>query len=404
MDVTIITEGSHWFESESPTFQGTECCMSQGVDGWLRMYWSSKENTDTFKYLNIADTHKCTVMFLFNLAEQDWLSIPCDKKPLCHVICHVENATYGNKELRNINTDQVKDYSFCSRDSMLFQNYCHVFNWLNKIDNDTKLCKINKARPVGLETVLSYNELFQSLSLENKFPPLLVPYCTTTAHKVTFQRILSKLNFIINHVKISQARGFYPCLYNKVNIIIGLNLYQCKHGGYILSENVCDGIADCPNDKSDEEITANNSYCDSVSKTCSTLNLKTANGKCQKYISTENTIEVMNENINEKYNPDNYFCKNDKVIHNNHLDDLTFDCGASSEDEPILMSLQNDDIYALCKQPDMIPCMEGHSRCYYINKICNYKLNSHHHLIPGRNGGHLQKCRTFECNVMFKCF
>ena len=51
----------------------------------------------------------------------------------------------------------------------------------------------------------------------------------------------------------------------------------------------------------------------------------------------------------------------------------------------------------------MIPCKAGHSKCYYISDICTYKLNIHNHLIPCRNGGHLQNCKRFKCNLMFKC-
>ena len=45
----------------------------------------------------------------------------------------------------------------------------------------------------------------------------------------------------------------------------------------------------------------------------------------------------------------------------------------------------------------------GHPKCYEISEICNYKLDSMNHLHPCRNGEHLQNCRMFECNMMYKC-
>ena len=51
----------------------------------------------------------------------------------------------------------------------------------------------------------------------------------------------------------------------------------------------------------------------------------------------------------------------------------------------------------------MIRCIDGHSKCYFLGEICSYRLNLYNQLIPCRNGGHLQSCKNFECNLMFKC-
>ena len=55
-----------------------------------------------------------------------------------------------------------------------------------------------------------------------------------------------------------------------------------------------------------------------------------------------------------------------------------------------------------CK-PWEIPCMEGHIKCFNFTDICLYKLSTKNHMIPCRNGGHLDNCKKFECNTMFKC-
>ena len=80
-----------------------------------------------------------------------------------------------------------------------------------------------------------------------------------------------------------------------------------------------------------------------------------------------------------------------------------FDCGPEGEDEPILKSLLINKTYSPCAQPHMVPCMEEHPKCYYLREICTYKLDIHYHIIPCRNGGHLEYCKNFECNLMFKC-
>ena len=97
-------------------------------------------------------------------------------------------------------------------------------------------------------------------------------------------------------------------------------------------------------------------------------------------------------------------CDNGKLLDPTLLNDLVADCGPDAEDEPILKSLLTLNTYYPCIKPDMIPCREGHSKCYVFTDICAYKLSRvYKYIIPCRNGKHLQNCTMFECNMMFKC-
>ena len=51
-----------------------------------------------------------------------------------------------------------------------------------------------------------------------------------------------------------------------------------------------------------------------------------------------------------------------------------------------------------CANSNQIPCLNGHPKCYNISEICSYKLNKNCHLIPCRNGAHLDNCKGFNCN------
>ena len=82
---------------------------------------------------------------------------------------------------------------------------------------------------------------------------------------------------------------------------------------------------------------------------------------------------------------------------------MVFDCGPEAEDESELISLLKHELYSSRQQQNSLPCMEGYSKCYYLQDVCTYKLNLHNNLTPCRNGGHLHDCTKFECNLMFKC-
>ena len=82
---------------------------------------------------------------------------------------------------------------------------------------------------------------------------------------------------------------------------------------------------------------------------------------------------------------------------------LVADIGPKAEDEPQLTSILTSPNKTSCSLPYQIPCIYGHTKCYNVSDICKYTLNEQNHLVPCRNGNHLQNCREFQCNSMFKC-
>ena len=90
------------------------------------------------------------------------------------------------------------------------------------------------------------------------------------------------------------------------------------------------------------------------------------------------------------------------MVDPNLFNDLYGDCFLA-EDEPILTSLLIDHVITSCVDSNQIPCIQGHPKCYSISDICSYKLNTCGHLLPCRNGAHLESCKDFDCNAKFKC-
>ncbi len=72
-------------------------------------------------------------------------------------------------------------------------------------------------------------------------------------------------------------------------------------------------------------------------------------------------------------------------------------------DEPILVSHLEYGRFYFCKQPNMLPCREGHSRCFWPHDICIFKVHIFGVLQICRNGAHIENCKQFECNAHFKC-
>ncbi len=396
------------------------------TQNYERFKYDFRTSHMTVFYPHMNRSHKCTVMLLFNLAEPDWISVHCRHKLLHHTLCFAQDYHTESKEN---NAQNTIDYSYCLSGDISTGNSCLSFIWSQKTHRTPYLNMKHKdpstkGKSAKLADVDNFQHIFDGVSLEKQFPPLVLETDTGHIYSVKFERFISQLNYKYGMVSPSQASGFLVWHYKHLQIIIGTNLFSCTSGGYIIPEQVSDDVADCPNDNSDEQ----NCICYNTNQSamspqvcrqtfdgkekpiCSLFYYITHKGKCQHYTdSIKSTAErdqiskdVHHDNFASR-NAQNFVCHNGKIINKMLLNDLIFDCGSEAEDEPILMSKLENRTLSLCTRPDSIPCMEGHSRCYDLRDVCSYKLSPYVLLIPCRNGGHLYNCQNFQCGKMFKC-
>ena len=122
--------------------------------------------------------------------------------------------------------------------------------------------------------------------------------------------------------------------------------------------------------------------------------------ECQMYVPMEHKPQIIRK---EPQLPDVFVCNDGTTMNINLQNDLIPDCHQNAMDEEHLMHLKSYINYYMCKYSQEIPCLTGHSKCFNLSDVCIYKLNMFNYLIPCRNGGHMQNCKQFECNMMFKC-
>ena len=153
----------------------------------------------------------------------------------------------------NINWKNIKDHSACSVDNIIINERCYVFTWINEVNSTRNICNMPNSKSVKIKQFPFLKQLFIPLSLQNQIPLLLIENDDFSVYEVTFQNHLSKIRYRYDIVQIDQTKGFYLCHDKKADTVVGLNLFNCSRGGYTLAQNICDGVRDCPNDKSDEE-------------------------------------------------------------------------------------------------------------------------------------------------------
>ena len=331
------------------------------------------------------------MMLLSNLAETEWIQVNCNKKLLLHTVCMKKSPIMEDHiyQIKAVDTD------LCPSRFILKDNKCYLLEWYNaqimKHKTLQQLCKSFHSKSLGLKSLLKFHFLFDAIS--STFSPFLSNFSHSLLNVLSYKKYLSTYKYKTKLVATEVAQGFHVCVSHKKTIFIGIIIYNCSKGGHISTQCLCDGIIDCPNDNSDEISICNHENY--LKSDCSSLYFKSLDGVCMKYV-----LPSLNEKITSHKD---FHCKSGIKIDWEIANDLVVDCDEAEDETELLLLLQNKQRMK-CSLPDQIPCKEHHPRCYNITEICKYKLNNHKHLIPCRNGGHLENCEQFECNVDFKCY
>ena len=301
----------------------------------------------------------CDALLVSNLAEPDWIQVPCNRPLVTHVFCLQE---------RKYNVDLIikthPKWEIYQKPCLHFLNRCYEIIFQSM--GERKPCHVDKTLVASLLSII---------------PGFMIH--------------LKQYSWKFNN----ESLRFCPEL--PVKIKLGSNLLKCNNNSFVSIAFFCDGIADCssdnPLDEQDCKCKRNMATsCTHVTtynkRLCSVFTHRSTNGTCQ----TFNFFDKLHLPHTETFQ-----CPDGSNISNILLNDLVADCIIDAADEPILKTLNKRTFN--CSTLDEIPCRAGHPRCYHVSDTCNYQLNSLNLLYPCRTGEHLQNCTKFKCNMKFKC-
>ncbi len=275
-----------------------------------------------------------------------------------------------------------------------------------------RICKTKKTGSVQESDIPTLQILFESI--HSNFPPILIKSSDKQLVFLTYSFTWNQITFH-THIANSQdfARSLQICKSTMAEFISKNNLFQCRNGIFISSQFLCDSRADCPGERGEDELgcecvsddLSSPNHCKTVSDTengamfisthCSALYNTTSNGQC---ITLGRTLPTGNHSEALWYH-----CLNGKRIDTKLLHDFVSDCGPDAEDEAEFVQLLTANMPGVGCSPGQLPCKTGHSRCYNISGICVYRLDEFGTLYHCRTGEHMEGCKAFQCNKMFKC-
>ena len=346
--------------------------------------------------------HSCSLMLLSNLAEIQWLNVPCFEKLLPHVLCfkyHTNNLPSNRTSL---------DQTSCPVNFVVFHKLCYLFLWYDgknsSFHNLPEMCRSHNSVSVRSMGKFKLLDVVMEATSANLSPLL---FQKTTLTRFTYEKYSSIYNKKITRVELFEAKGFHICKRHLHKVKSKENTFHCSAGGYISELFYCDEVVDCPNDNSDENHCIctklqNRSFCkhvldsNNLSLACGPLFERTHSGDCSVHITVENIPQKTLDN-NETF-----ACATNSNVFSSRVNDLIPDCEDQS-DEQELMSLLMNGTKNHCHQMHQTACTPGHSKCFNISDLCTYILDVNHDLMICRNGAHLANCKDFECNAKYKC-
>ncbi len=344
----------------------------------------------------------CTMMFLFNVADAEWLSVDCSRKITTDIICCKD--TKSRRTNNSISSeDTTLKRSFCPHKAIMNQKHCYWFSWISSPPCGSAL------KRKGINSYLKGTKMFASLFAATSHTTFSVVLLDTPdktfVRQYTYERMWFDIFEDLSSVPSTEAKGFLVHTEPVTkDLATSGNIFQCRSEEVVSSLYVLDGRKNCLDmhsklSSSDETCVAGLEYCplkcESHNCKCSPLHFQTSNGYCVSY----NTSKQDNDTEQVKY----FECSQKLRMDYRLVNDLISDCDESGKDEPLFRENLQKSTYFPCEKPGEIPCTLGHPKCYNISDICIYKLGKFNNLIPCRTGSPLERCREFECSTQFKC-
>ena len=341
----------------------------------LYSYYGSYYPIEYSTQNNYENKINCHVILLKDLANPKWIPVDCDEPVTSNILCYFE-VEQDVKEPLSVPSRHIYDKICIAKN-----NTCYKFLWYKN-----EFIKREKY-PIHIK---NFQYIFDAV--ETTFPPI---FSVDFKHVFSYQRLGHIYIYRKRKRRISDDEGLYIHQEKYYNFIKGGNVFECGNGRLISVYFLCDGINDCGNVNSTDEVGC---YCGKEdyysnkckyvyeervhrlkqANSCSYYYFKAKTNKCTKYLlpsyqnnSRNNFRTITNlltaENLLGNYTPNEY-------------NTFQWDTG-------------------------QLPCSNDHPlmHSFHIFDICTFIKDTMNNLIPCPLGEHLQNCKDFECNMKYKC-
>ena len=350
-------------------------------------YRIKQETTDldsviknSLQVLQPSDESLCTMLLVLNLAEPQWVQMPCSQRLLHTVIC-------SKRRKQEVNILPQIHKLDCPKYAILIQSTCYIFLKLSSAVDVYKTsiqsCSRYSMVPSIIRNISLFQTIFTAIELKTLFLLSIHPLNLDRMNLFTFEKFWMKIDrkkIIIDSLPDGDVYHICerPTGENHNTAKYG-NIVQCRNGGFVSSyyfrsiDKECENVQDKMTITDGKSATSCESSANSSIYMCSFLFYKLYKGGSKPFIDSDTLTRSLDQTALAKFVKDRedtskYYRSNSK-----------------------------------CDQPDQLPCKPDGSICFSFSSICVYRLSRYGTLIPCKTGSHLQECRDFTCNLHFKC-
>ncbi len=334
-------------------------------------HYVKQQNISHFNSQNKSAT-LCFAMAIVNLMRPEWFKLPCTEPLLKHLVCankKVEEAGNGTvlADLMGCLATQIQKGTTC---------FDLVFKSANK---DHTRSHGNPSAKQKEQHVFDFHELHFLTDIV-KISPIIIE-CFQNATLVIVYTYQHHFETYSMHLILRQQSPSAFHMYKSSRIIFPTkgNVFKCSSSHLISIMCLCDMKYDCP-EKSDEDLCKQNDVAKMFGRNETIQKNRTMSGDL--FLSDPTTGYLV------KYSSPviSTHCKIKKHLH------------AKGNIEFWLVSNETKSF----TNKSLFEC-DSNSETFDLFEICSYRLNDSGFVIPCSNGKHIEKCRDFTCNILFKC-
>ncbi len=339
------------------------------------------------RYPYFRSQYSCTLMLLVNIAQVEWVNVKCEEKLVGIALCWINQRNLTHHEILMVN--QYKK-EVCPESYIMHKSMCFLVEWtaILKLKTKEKYC------------ILSCKDMFEMafnyLTRIIKLSPIISQ--EKHIHMYVFEKLLNQYR----RIKVDNSTSGYEIHWRSRSITDTLprgTVFKCTSGVYLPAHKVCDGHTNC-GDSSDEH------FC-----SCKPLSKRTATDKhlCIRQIFVKLAILIRKSQTkqNKPFQTGKITYRrkafvNHVVHYKQHSCHRTYWDSCSS----IFAAMQEKlgESNTANSHLGEIACKTGKQLFFVFSDLCIYRLNEQNIPCPCLDGTHLENCKEFQCNMMFKCW
>ena len=158
-----------------------------------------------------SKTQLCSLMLLSNLAEPNWISIPCEEKLLDFIMCVKKTSPVNEYD---VNENDLSEIFKCKLLHIVVKKRCYAILHETNPLNKGQLCKNMNSKPLKESEIDDFNHIFDVVLMEGTYLNIFMENDINFIFVVKIQKFFGLLS-TTRHAIEKNIDGYHICNFEK---------------------------------------------------------------------------------------------------------------------------------------------------------------------------------------------